>query len=289
MTLHPSFSALSVARDRLLEKRLFRTLKIPTAEFYSIDSLEQLENAYTSMAQAAILKTRTQGYDGKGQVVISDPEQLSSAWQKIGEVPCTLESKVNFKREISIIAARTRSGDIEYYPLSENIHSEGILRLSTSITDDAFQAQAEDLVSRLLNHLDYVGVIALELFQVGDELFANEFAPRVHNTGHWTIEGSNTSQFSNHINAICGLPLGKTTVPYTAGMINLIGSLPSAECISKIPNATLHTYGKEDRPGRKVGHITLLSDTVPANEAFNASIKTLLQIAAECDLANSIP
>ncbi len=288
VAVHPSSSVLAVAGDRLIEKRLFRTLGIQTATFYQVDNLIQLNEAYSSIGQSAILKTRTEGYDGKGQAVINQPEQLASAWQKIGERPCILEAMVNFSREVSIIAARNTLGEIVFYPLSENIHREGILRLSIARVADPFQQQAEMMIKQLMEHLNYVGIMALELFQVGDDLFANEFAPRVHNSGHWTIEGAATSQFCNHLRAVSGLPLGNTAVLQHSAMVNLIGKMPSSKSVADIRNATLYTYGKQDRVGRKVGHITLFNDTQSEFNLFVTSLKKSLEIAGENDLAKQV-
>lgn len=283
--LNPSSSTLAVASDRLQEKNAFRALGIPTATFLPVENLTQLTEAYSHLGKTAILKTRTQGYDGKGQALLEQPEQIKVAWQVLGEVPCIIEEKIAFKREVSIIAARNSLGEIVFYPLSENTHRDGILRLSIARIDDPFQQQAEQMILRLMEYLNYVGVMALELFQVGDELFANEFSPRVHNSGHWTIEGATTSQFDNHLHAICGSPLGATLVKQPTAMVNLIGKLPSKKAMTGISNATLHNYGKQERPGRKVGHITLLHDRRSTIDAFSESLKKLLEIADENDLA----
>ncbi len=287
-TLRPSASALGVASDRLIEKRLFRELGIPTTEFFPVENLAQLEEGFSKTSKDAILKTRTQGYDGKGQASINKATQLVEAWNKVGKVPSILEQKVQFSRELSIIAARSVAGDIAYYPASENIHREGILRFSIARINDPFQSRAESLIKRIMEKLDYVGVLALELFQVEGELFANEIAPRVHNTGHWTIEGASTSQFANHLRAVCGSELGSTDAKQLSAMVNLIGKLPPAEAIATIPNATLHAYGKAERPGRKVGHISLINNDPTARDSFHESLRDLLRIAGEDDLASKL-
>jgi len=289
--LHPSSLALSIASDRLQEKSLFRQLGMGTTDFFPVDSLELLTEAFSAFGagQAAILKTRTQGYDGKGQAVINQPAQIADAWQQVGQVPCILEAKVKFSREVSMIAARSPSGEMVFYPLSENVHREGILRLSIARVDDPLQQQAEAMARRLMEHLDYVGVLALELFHVGDELFVNEIAPRVHNSGHWTIEGAATSQFDNHLRAVCGLPLGDTAVSQSVAMVNLIGTVPSEKAIAEIANATLHVYGKTDRPGRKVGHITLVDDSKTGSDVFVENLITLLDMVGEKELASALP
>ncbi|MGK0180204.1 MAG: 5-(carboxyamino)imidazole ribonucleotide synthase [Nitrospinales bacterium] len=283
--LHPSSSVLSVSRDRLTEKFLFRTLGIPTAKFAPVDSLEMLINSLEDIALPAILKTRTQGYDGKGQAVLSKKSDLSTAWEEVGKVPCIVESMVEFRRELSIIAARNQKGDMVFYPVSENHHRDGILRLSISRKDDPMQARAEVIIRSIMDNLGYVGVMALELFQVADQLFANELAPRVHNSGHWTIEATETSQFENHLRAICGLPLGRTSSMQTTAMVNLIGRLPEEAEIRNIPGTSLNFYGKIKKLGRKLGHVTLTSnDYLP--EEFELRLADLLQLAGEAELAS---
>jgi 5-(carboxyamino)imidazole ribonucleotide synthase len=234
----PSAAALEASQDRLVEKQLFRRLGIPTARID--DEVETFP---------AILKTRRLGYDGKGQRLVET---------RPGTVPGhVLEERVAFDRELSLLAVRGRDGDTRFWPLVENVHEDGILRTSRAPAEGAPQAEAEDYATRLLDELGYVGVLALELFDAGGSLLASEFAPRVHNTGHWTIEGSATSQFENHLRAILGLPLGDTASRPSV-MINLIGTVPRAEDVLAVPGAHLHLYGKEPRPGRKLGHVTLV-------------------------------
>ena len=181
------------------------------------------------------------------------------------------EAIVPFDRELSIVAVRGSDGSTAFYPLTENEHRGGILAVSRAPARDAPQAAAERLAAKLLDDLDYVGVLAVELFDVGGELLANEFAPRVHNTGHWTIDGAETSQFENHLRAILGLPLGSTAARGDAVMVNLVGSLPPLERLLAVPGAHVHLYGKEPRPGRKLGHVTL----VDADEAAVAEVVAL--------------
>jgi 5-(carboxyamino)imidazole ribonucleotide synthase len=193
---------------------------------------------------------------------------------------------VPFEREVSIIAVRSRSGAIAFYPLSENHHREGILRLTLSRPGDPMQAPAETAIRRIMEDLDYVGVLALELFQLGNQLLANEMAPRVHNTGHWTIEGARTSQFENHVRAVCDLPLGDTTIVEPSAMVNLIGRLPDEAAIRSVPDAVPHFYGKAERPGRKVGHITLCPGESSPQE-FRQRLSRLLRLAGETELAET--
>ncbi|WP_446811418.1 5-(carboxyamino)imidazole ribonucleotide synthase [Methylomonas sp. 2BW1-5-20] len=259
--VYPPAGALAVAQDRLLEKNFFKDLGIRTAPFAAIDSLADLEQAMPEIGYPAILKSRRMGYDGKGQVVIRSADELESAWQSMQGAASIVEGFVPFQREVSIIAARSPSGEIAYYPLSENQHRGGILRIAECSTNDPEQTIAENYVSLLLEKLDYVGVIALELFDLNGELLANEFAPRVHNSGHWTIEGSETSQFENHLRAILGLPLGSTKPRGYAGMVNFIGGLADDAKLLSIPNAHLHLYDKTPRKGRKVAHATVRADS----------------------------
>lgn len=259
--VHPSPNALAVAQDRLIEKNFFNQIGIATPAYEAINSLADLQTAMASIGYPAILKSRTQGYDGKGQSVLKSPDDLADAWQTLDGVPAIVEAFVPFQREVSVIAARNTVGEIVFYPLSENVHRGGILRVSRCTSDDAMQAQAQAYATRLLTALDYVGVLALELFEVNGQLIANEFAPRVHNSGHWTIEGARTSQFENHLRAIANLPLGQTTAVENAAMVNFIGGLPENADILGIPGAHLHLYGKNPRKGRKVAHVTVQSQT----------------------------
>jgi 5-(carboxyamino)imidazole ribonucleotide synthase len=256
-TVYPPPLALQIGQDRLVEKNYFSELGIPTPDFAVIDTLEDLKNAVVSLGFPAILKTRTLGYDGKGQVLLKPETDLAEAWEAVRGHACVVEAFVPFRREVSIIAARSVSGEVLYYPLSENTHKGGILRIAECRENDPMQAQAEDYVSRLLNALDYVGVIALELFEVDGKLLANEFAPRVHNSGHWTIEGAETSQFENHLRAILDWPLGSTTAVGKSAMVNFIGGLPKVAHVLAIPDVHAHWYGKEPRKGRKVAHATV--------------------------------
>ena len=259
--VYPPLAALEVSQDRLTEKKLFEKLGIRTAPYASVDSEQDLRVAVSQLGLPAILKTRRLGYDGKGQFVIRSEADIATAWQTLGSVALILEGFVNFSREVSIIAARGQDGATAFYPLSENIHRDGILFTSHARPDDAMQAQAEKFVSTLLAELNYVGVLCLELFEVNGELVANEFAPRVHNSGHWTIEGSETSQFENHLRAVTGLPLGDTACVGFPAMINLVGTLPSLESLLAIPQVHVHFYGKAEKPFRKVGHVTVRANS----------------------------
>jgi len=278
--VHPAPKALAVAQDRLIEKSFFYDLAIPTPAYAAVDNFEDLEQAMATIGWPAILKSRTLGYDGKGQSLLKSADDLKSAWELLAGVPAVVEAFVSFNREVSIIAARNVSGDIVFYPLSENCHRGGILRVSECCDNDPMQKQAESYISRLMEELDYVGVLALELFEIDGKLIANEFAPRVHNSGHWTIEGAETSQFENHLRAILDLPLGATTPVGKAAMVNFIGGLPVTEELLAIPHAHLHLYDKAPRKGRKVAHATVRTENAGQLAEL---IKQLTALADEVD------
>ena len=262
--VYPSPQALEAAQDRRREKSLFQKLAIPTTEFAVVESANDLENAVRTLGLPAVLKTCRLGYDGKGQWVLHKREDVEHAKVEMPDAPLILEKFVKFSRELSILAARARSGGTAFYPLVENHHRGGILRLSLAPAPhlaDNLQREAEAAARRVLEALDYVGVLAIELFECDGRLLANEMAPRVHNSGHWTIEGAVTSQFENHLRAVAGLPLGETRALGHSAMLNLIGELPEAADVLAVPDAHLHVYGKSLRPGRKVGHLTLRGDT----------------------------
>ncbi|MGZ4801760.1 MAG: 5-(carboxyamino)imidazole ribonucleotide synthase [Acidimicrobiia bacterium] len=259
--VHPSTSALEVSQDRLVEKSTFRELGIPVAEFAAVDDLDDLHQRAEEIGLPAVLKTRRGGYDGKGQVVVHEQSELDSGFAALRDAqPLILEAFVPFERELSVLAVRSGAGEVRCWPLVENRHEDGILRTSRApapLVDPALQQTAEESARALLEHFQYVGVLALELFQAGDALLANEMAPRVHNSGHWTIEGAVTSQFENHLRAILGWPLGSTEARGVSGMVNLIGELPDPAAVLTVEGAHLHRYAKAPRPGRKVGHITV--------------------------------
>jgi 5-(carboxyamino)imidazole ribonucleotide synthase len=258
--VHPSLRALATAQDRWLEKSCFRELGIPTAPFFEVSSKAALDDALALTGFPAVLKTRRFGYDGKGQRVLNSVEDAASAFAELGSVPLLLEGFVPFERELSLIGARGLDGSVAFYPLVENHHQDGILRLTLAPAPDISperQASAEEQLGAILRHLDYVGVLTLELFQAGGRLLANEIAPRVHNSGHFTIEGAVTSQFEQHLRAILGLPLGSTALPGPSAMLNCIGDLPGRAAVLAVPDTHFHAYGKPPRPGRKVGHVTV--------------------------------
>jgi 5-(carboxyamino)imidazole ribonucleotide synthase len=237
----PGTRSLEEGQDRLREKELFRSLGIPTARFGSL----------AEAGTPALVKTRRLGYDGKGQRLVDDPDAPL-------EDDELAEELVAFERELSIVGVRARSGEMRFWPVGENVHREGILRLTRAPAADGPQTEAEGICAAVMEALGHVGVLAVELFDVGGRLLANELAPRVHNTAHWTIDGAETSQFENHLRAILGLPLGGTAARAPCVMANLIGAVPPPEELLALPGARIHLYGKEPRPGRKVGHVTLV-------------------------------
>ncbi len=258
--VYPPPKALEVSQERLAEKTFFRDLGIPTPPFAPVDTRDQFDAAVRNIGLPAVLKTRRFGYDGKGQVVIRTPADAEVAWTRLGGRPLILEGFVSFDRELSLIAVRGRDGAVVCYPLVENVHIDGILHRSVAPaenTDEELTERAQEYASRVLSALDYVGVLTIEWFQDGPRLLANEMAPRVHNSGHWTTEGAWTSQFENHLRAVCGLPLGRADAVGYATMYNFIGRVPPAAEVLADPVAHLHVYGKPDRPNRKVGHVTL--------------------------------
>jgi 5-(carboxyamino)imidazole ribonucleotide synthase len=250
----PGARALELGQDRLVEKELFRRLGIETAPFGSL----------ADAGLPALVKSRRLGYDGKGQRVIEATEPL--AGDELAE------GIVRFDRELSIVAVRGRDGDTRFYPVAENQHRGGILAVSRAPARDAPQREAEEIATSLLEELEYVGVLAVELFDVGGRLLANEFAPRVHNSGHWTIDGSETSQFENHLRAVLRLPLGSTSARGESVMVNLVGGVPALERLLAVPGAHAHLYGKRARPGRKLGHVTLV-------DAPAAAVDEVLELA----------
>ena len=279
----PSPRALAVAQDRLAEKTLFRELGIPVPEFADIDSRTALDAAVSRLGSPCILKTRRLGYDGKGQFRIKSTADVDAAWDALGAqagtVGLILESFVAFEHEMSVVAVRGQDGEFRAWPLTENWHVDGVLSasLAPARVDAAMQAVALSHARKLAEALDYVGVFALELFCRDGELLANELAPRVHNSGHWTIEGSETSQFQNHLRAVLGLPLGDTRMLGVACMLNWIGEMPDAVAVLGEASGHWHDYGKQPRAGRKVGHATLRADT--AQELAEA----LMRVGAALD------
>jgi 5-(carboxyamino)imidazole ribonucleotide synthase len=272
--VYPPPVALEVSQDRLTEKMFFRQLGIPTTPLTTVQTRPDLDRAVAEIGCPAILKTRRMGYDGKGQALIRDRAGAEQAWQtvvssarwrEIENAGLILEGFVEFDREVSQIAVRSRTGELAYYPLVENHHAGGMLRLSLAPAPEltlALEQLARDHARHVLERLDYVGVLAIEFFQQGNQLIANEMAPRVHNSGHWTIEGAQTSQFENHLRAVLGLPLGSADARGPCAMLNIIGEAPPLASVLAVPGAHVHLYGKKPRPGRKIGHLTICAATM---------------------------
>jgi 5-(carboxyamino)imidazole ribonucleotide synthase len=256
----PPPRALEVAQDRLSEKRLFARLGIPVAPYAAADTPAELARAIASLGTPGILKTRRLGYDGKGQARIRRARDAAPAFEQLAGQPLVYERFVDFSREVSLVAARGRDGGVAFYPLAENDHADGILAVTRApYRDPGLQRAAERNHRRLFRALGYAGVLCVEYFVDRGRLVANEMAPRVHNSGHWSIEGAETSQFENHVRAVAGLPLGSTATRGHAVMVNVIGRKPRAAALLAQPGLHWHDYGKAPRPGRKLGHVTFVT------------------------------
>ena len=285
--VHPSPDALAVAQDRLSEKTLFQQLGIPLPPFADIRSHEELAARVAEFGMPCIVKTRRLGYDGKGQFRIRSSADIDAAWQALGDyvekTGLILEGFVDFDREVSVVAVRGRDGEFRAWPVTGNWHVDGVLSasLAPAQLSPSQQAAAIGHARALAERLEYVGVFALELFCRGDELLANEMAPRVHNSGHWTIEGSETSQFENHLRAVLGLPLGDTRMLGHACMLNWVGTMPDAGGVLGQAGGHWHDYGKQARDGRKVGHATLREDDAAALAAALDAVAGQLDRAAQ--------
>jgi len=275
--LLPGPQALNAGQDRLGEKQMFVALGIPVPKFAAVSSRAGLEKAAQHTGLPAVLKTRRMGYDGKGQFVLRSAADFDAAWAKLGSQPLILEAFVPFEREVSCLAVRGRDGAMRFYPLVQNVHRSGILRTARPQANDPLQALGEDHARRVLQHLDYVGVLAFEFFVADGVLLANEIAPRVHNSGHWSIEGAECSQFENHLRAIAGLPLGSTALRGASAMVNFIGAAPQLEAMAALDGVHVHLYGKLPKPQRKIGHATVTAADSATLEARLAALQALLR------------
>ncbi len=276
--IRPPRAALEVSQDRVSEKALFSKLRIPVAAHAPVDSRDHLIRAIGKLGLPGILKTRRMGYDGKGQFVLREPAQLDAAWTAIGGSGLIFEKFQDFSREVSIVGVRSSKGETLFYPLSVNRHGGGILHFGIApFANRLLERTAQTYMRRVMAALDYVGVLAIEFFVVKGRLVANEMAPRVHNSGHWTIEGCVTSQFENHLRAICDLPLGSTRVLGHTAMINFLGKMPDRDRLLAIDGLAFHDYGKEPRPGRKLGHCTILKNRVSERNAALADALRLIE------------
>jgi 5-(carboxyamino)imidazole ribonucleotide synthase len=284
MKVFPPVKALATAQDRLLEKQLFSDLEIPTPPFAAVDNVQDLKRAVARIGLPVVLKTRRMGYDGKGQAVIRDSASLDAAWNQLAGSPLLVEKYVEFQHELSVIGVRNTAGREVFYPPIQNVHHEGILRESTAPAPSATPALATlaiEYCRRLMDSLAYVGVLALEIFCVDGVLLANEMAPRVHNSGHWTIEGAETSQFENHLRAVLSLPLGVTTPRGSSVMFNIIGHIPPLERVVAVEGAHLHLYGKAPTEKRKVGHVTVVAQTPAALEQAASEVRLALGLRSD--------
>lgn len=286
--MFPPPLALEVGQDRLSEKNLFREMGLEVHAFAAASTFAEFEAAVSQVGIPAVVKTRRGGYDGKGQAVLragAGRAEVERAWEELGMVGVVggvlVEKFVPFERELSVVAVRGRGGEFCAYPLTQNVHRAGILRVSTAPCEGwtrGLQERAERYARAIMERLDYVGVLAIEFFEVGGELLANEMAPRVHNSGHWTIEGAETSQFENHVRAVAGLPLGRTGLRGVSVMVNLIGNTPSTRAMLELERAHVHLYGKSPRTGRKIGHVTVNGASA---EAIAGSVERVVAMASE--------
>jgi 5-(carboxyamino)imidazole ribonucleotide synthase len=277
--LLPPPQALAAGQDRLAEKQLFDRLGIPVPRYLPVATREALDLAVRHVGLPAVLKTRRLGYDGKGQAVLRRPEDLDAAWARLGGQALILEAFVPFQRELSCLGVRAADGELAFYPVVENVHRDGILRTARPRRSDPLQAQAEAYTERVLETLHYVGVLAFEFFVADGQLLANEIAPRVHNSGHWSIEGAECSQFENHLRAIAGLPLGSTALRGPSVMVNFIGRAPADAALCAIPGVHVHHYGKTPKPLRKVGHATVTAADEATLDARLQALQALVEAA----------
>jgi 5-(carboxyamino)imidazole ribonucleotide synthase len=284
VALHPTSRILEIAQDRVREKQFFRAAGLTTARFATLDTQDDLRTSLGDLQFPGVMKTKRMGYDGKGQVVISTRSEVAPAWKSLGEVSCIVEEFVAFDRELSLIMVRDGEGRIETYPWVENEHRGGILRVSRAPAvprDPSVGLAVVQRVEEAMHGLGYVGVLAVEFFEADGVLVANEMAPRVHNSGHWTIDGAKTSQFANHVRAVTGLPIGTSRMSAHAGMVNVIGNPPAIDEVLALPSATVHMYGKQPRPGRKVGHINIVEPTSSERDSSVAIVRAIVDRAAD--------
>lgn len=276
-TICPPPPALAVAQDRLNEKQLFEAIGVTTAPYVAIADSDDLTSVGTQLGWPVVLKARRLGYDGRGQRLVRAAKDLEPAWRDLGSVPAIAEAWIQFEREVSLIAVRGADGSKAFYALAENVHDDGILdSTSAPYVDEKLQSEAEGHLDAILERFDYRGVLTVEFFVAEGRLVANEIAPRVHNSGHWTIEGAETSQFENHLRAVLGLPLGSTKAVGHAHMINLLGDIPDRKALLRIPGLHLHDYGKSPRPLRKLGHCTLVDSDKSTVLERAAAVRALI-------------
>jgi 5-(carboxyamino)imidazole ribonucleotide synthase len=275
--IYPNIDALKITQDRLFEKQLFTSLEIPTPDYFPVNSWDDLNNALTIFGSPTVLKTRRNGYDGKGQAIISNRDDAQHAWDTLLSNELILEEFIQYDFEVSLIGARDKAGNISFYPLTLNEHKNGILRLSQApYINESLETQAREYTTKIMSKLNYVGVMTVEFFCVNGLLRANEIAPRVHNSGHWTIDGADTSQFENHLRAVAGLPLGPTKAINFSAMFNCIGHEPKdIDSLLKIDGLHYHSYGKAPRINRKLGHVTICMNS---RDKFTAEFRKKIEV-----------
>ncbi len=263
----PSAQAIKAGGDRRIEKALLDDAGVRNAKYYVIQTREDFDLAIEHVGIPMVLKSALGGYDGKGQWRLKQLDQVDEIWAEMAACIAETETQaivaeefVPFSREVSLVGARGKDGSVVVYPLAENVHTDGVLSLSTAISDIELQQQANEMFTAVAETLDYVGVLALEFFDVDGALLVNEIAPRVHNSGHWTQQGAETCQFENHLRAVCGLPLGSTKLIRETSMINILGEDSVPNSVLEMAGCHIHWYGKEKRPGRKMGHINVCGD-----------------------------
>lgn len=282
--LSPNLDALYIANDRIREKEFFQQCGLQVAPYVGLTEtsslsdqqfLAKVSEAADSLGYPLIIKTCSMGYDGKGQISLSDCSSLGKALELKSSDRLVVEKRVSFSREVSALAVRNKKSEVLVYPTPENVHKDGIL-FSSIVTESEPIKELDQAIRAVVEKLDYVGVLAIEFFEVDGKFLVNEMAPRVHNTGHWTIEGTVSSQFENHVRAVMGMPLGSTDLRFPCAMLNIIGRLPDSGSILKIPGTHLHLYGKEPRAGRKLGHLTIEARTVAELQSRLDAAKALI-------------
>ncbi|GAL37416.1 phosphoribosylaminoimidazole carboxylase ATPase subunit [Vibrio maritimus] len=283
----PSTDAIKAGGDRRIEKGLLDNAGVKNAKYAVINTRADFDTAIAHVGLPMVLKSALGGYDGKGQWRLKTLDDVDTIWAEMAE--CIAESEnqaivaeefVPFQREVSLVGARNKQGEVAIYPLAENVHTNGVLTLSTAIDEPELQAQAAQMFTAVAESLDYVGVLALEFFDVNGQLLVNEIAPRVHNSGHWTQQGADTCQFENHLRAVCDMPLGSTQAIRATSMVNILGEDTLPEAVHSLSGCHVHWYGKEKRAGRKMGHINVTANDKAALKAQLLALSELLDEAA---------
>ncbi len=280
----PNPDAIKAGGDRRLEKALLDNAKVSNAKYHIINTKEDFLNAIDIVGLPMVLKSALGGYDGKGQWRLKEHDQVNQVWNEMEELiksspnqAMVAEQFIPFNREVSLIGARNKNGDMVTYPLTENVHVDGVLALSTALEGTSeLQQQADKMFSAIADELNYIGVLAIEFFDVNGQLLVNEIAPRVHNSGHWTQQGTDVCQFEMHIRAVCNLPLNGTELLRSTAMINILGEDSLPKNILTMPNCHVHWYGKEKRAGRKMGHINVCASSSENLQKELATLSTIL-------------